>query len=177
MQVSRWGKRLRHYLGNYDPRRLLSPLTATNAGYLLWGRHTGLLLYMPFAAICTFLFLLQTELDGETVMMSVEQGSFLRFNTTGSRIWAWLAEPISISHLCDRLIEEFEVPKAQREPQVVAFLQNLLERGLIQVIDDESMSRPRHGSAAEWGAAVAPARGRYIARWGPAGGHLDAAEA
>ena len=31
---------------------------AANIGYFLWGRHTGLLLYMPFAALSVLLFLL-----------------------------------------------------------------------------------------------------------------------
>ncbi len=30
---------------------------AENAGYFLWGRHTGLLLYLPFAVVATLLFL------------------------------------------------------------------------------------------------------------------------
>jgi hypothetical protein len=35
-----------------EPRELLE-----NAGYFLWGRHTGLLLYFPFAVVCMVLFL------------------------------------------------------------------------------------------------------------------------
>ena len=57
-QVSRWGKKVAHYLRRYDPRRVNRPLLVANGGYFLWGRHVGLLLYMPFAALCILLFLL-----------------------------------------------------------------------------------------------------------------------
>ena len=81
---------------------------------------------------------LDTEIDDQTVMMDIEQGSYFGLNETGTRIWALLAEPILIGDLCERLAEEFEVPREQCEQQVVGFLGNLLERGLLQVVTDES---------------------------------------
>ena len=81
---------------------------------------------------------LVTEIDNETVMMDIEQGSYFGLNLVGSRIWALLGEPIAIGDLCDQLTEEFEVSREQCEQQVVAFLQNLLERDLLQVVADES---------------------------------------
>ena len=81
---------------------------------------------------------LDTEIDDQTVMMDIEQGSYFGLNETGTRIWGLLAEPILIGDLCDRLTEEFEVPREQCEQQVVGFLGHLLERGLLQVVTDES---------------------------------------
>ena len=37
---------------------------AENAGYFLWGRHTGLLLYLPFAPLAVLLFLLHGRRSG-----------------------------------------------------------------------------------------------------------------
>ena len=54
-RTSKW---VGHYLGKFDPRNVDLPLLADNVGYFLWGRHVGMLLYMPFAAICLLLFLL-----------------------------------------------------------------------------------------------------------------------
>ena len=79
---------------------------------------------------------LDTEIDDQTVMMDIEQGSYFGLNETGTRIWALLAEPILIGDLCDRLMEEFEVPREQCEQQVVGFLGHLMERGLLQVVTD-----------------------------------------
>lgn len=81
---------------------------------------------------------LETEIDEETVMMDIEKGSYFGLNPTGSKIWTLLAEPVVIGDLCDRLTEEFKVPQEQCEEQVVRFLENLLERGLLKVVTDES---------------------------------------
>ncbi len=81
---------------------------------------------------------LDTEIDDQTVMMDIEQGTYFGLSKTATRIWAILAEPMVISDLCDRLTDEFEVPREQCQQQVVAFLGNLLDRGLLQVVTDES---------------------------------------
>lgn len=81
---------------------------------------------------------LDTEIDDQTVMMDIDQGSYFGLNPTGTRIWALLAEPIAIGDLCDRLLEEFDVPLEQCERQVVDFLESLIDRGLVQVLNVES---------------------------------------
>jgi hypothetical protein len=81
---------------------------------------------------------LDTEIDEQTVMMDIEKGSYLGLNRTGSRIWSLLAEAIAISELCDRLTAEFDVSREQCEQQVMDFLGSLLDRGLLQVVTDET---------------------------------------
>jgi len=81
---------------------------------------------------------LDTEIDDQTVMMDIEKGSYLGLNRTGSRIWSLLAEAIAISELCDRLTAEFDVSREQCEQQVMDFLGSLLDRGLLQVVTDET---------------------------------------
>lgn len=81
---------------------------------------------------------LDAEIDDQSVMMDIERGSYFGLNKTGTRIWALLAEPMVIGELCDRLTEEFEVPREQCERQVFDFLGSLLDRGLLQVVTDES---------------------------------------
>ena len=80
---------------------------------------------------------LDTEIDDQTVMMDIEQGSYFGLNQTGTRIWALLAESTVIDDLCDQLTEEFEVPREQCEQKVADFLKGLLDRGLLQVVTDE----------------------------------------
>ena len=47
-----------HFLQRFDPRDVDLRSLADNAGYFLWGRHVGVLLYMPFTALCILFFLL-----------------------------------------------------------------------------------------------------------------------
>jgi len=81
---------------------------------------------------------LDADIDGELVMMNIEQGRYFGLNQTGTRIWALLAQPVVISDLCDKLTAEFSVPPKQCEHEVVAFLETLLIRGLLQVVTDGS---------------------------------------
>ena len=88
--------------------------------------------------VCRIQDVLDTEIDDQTVMMDIEQGSYFGLNETATQIWAMLAEPMVIGDLCNRLTEQFDVPREQCEQQVVAFLGSLLDRGLLQVVTDES---------------------------------------
>ena len=81
---------------------------------------------------------LDTEIDDQTVMMDIEQGSYFGLNKTATEIWAMLAKPMVVGELCDRLTEEFDVPREQCEQQVNDFLENLLDRGLLQIVTDEA---------------------------------------
>jgi len=80
---------------------------------------------------------LDSKIDDETVMMDIDQGSYFGLNETGTWIWALLKEPTVVADLCDRLMEDFDVPREQCEQQVVGFLEELLNRGLLQVMTDE----------------------------------------
>jgi hypothetical protein len=82
--------------------------------------------------------LLETEIEDEKVMMDIDQGRYYGLNGTGTRIWPLLAEPVLIRDLCDRLAAEFDVPAEQCERDVVGFLSDLLDRGLLQVVTDEA---------------------------------------
>jgi hypothetical protein len=79
---------------------------------------------------------LDVDMDGELVMMNIEQGRYFGLNQTGTRIWTLLAQPVVISDLCDKLMAEFNVPQKQCEQEVLVYLENLLTRGLLQVVTD-----------------------------------------
>jgi hypothetical protein len=81
---------------------------------------------------------LDTEIDEQTVMMDIDQGRYFGLNQTGTRIWTLLSQPIVIGDLCGRLTEEFDISREQCEQQLIDFLENLLDRGLLQVVTDET---------------------------------------
>ncbi|ADL54861.1 lasso peptide biosynthesis PqqD family chaperone [Gallionella capsiferriformans] len=74
-----------------------------------------------------------TEVDGETVMMSIEKGNYYGMNGVGSRIWQLIAEPMSVSVLCGILLDEFCIDKKTCEVDALIFLNKLEEQNLIQV--------------------------------------------
>lgn len=69
------------HLNNFDPRNVDFRLLVENMGYFLWGRHVGVLLYMPFAALCILLFLLHDRRSqtGWLILVSLATSSLAFF--------------------------------------------------------------------------------------------------
>ena len=76
------------------------------------------------------------RLDLETVMMDVEKDAYYGLNETGTWIWELLTEPMSVASVRDRLAAEFEVTPQKCERDVIAFVQSLVSRGLVEVRPD-----------------------------------------
>ena len=74
-----------------------------------------------------------SDLDGETVMMNIENGEYFKANEIGSRIWGLLEEQTTPRRICDQLLEEFDIESDTCEKQVFSFLETLLKDQLIQV--------------------------------------------
>jgi hypothetical protein len=79
--------------------------------------------------------LVVAELDGETVMMSVENGKYYGLDEIGSYIWPLIKEPRSVKDVCELLLEEFDVDRQQCERDVLAFFNHLAEEKVIRVVD------------------------------------------
>ena len=73
------------------------------------------------------------DIDGETVMMSVENGKYYGLDDIGSRIWELIKKPIKVSDLIDTLIERFDVDRKTCEKDVLKFLNELNEDKILVV--------------------------------------------
>ena len=78
--------------------------------------------------------LVSSDLDGETVMMSVKNGKYYGMDPIGSRIWALIKQPSTVSVLCDILLREFNVDRERCEKDVLIFLNKLAEDNLIRIV-------------------------------------------
>jgi hypothetical protein len=67
----------------------------------------------------------------EAVMMSIAKGQYYGLNAVASRIWELLDKPQSIAELCTQLSEEFEVDAQTCEAEVLKFVEDLIDNGLI----------------------------------------------
>jgi hypothetical protein len=77
--------------------------------------------------------LLATELDGELVLMSIDQGAYYGMEQTARRIWDLLEQPMQVDELCGRLSTDYQVDPEICQRDVLPFLEQLLEEGLIVV--------------------------------------------
>jgi hypothetical protein len=89
----------------------------------------------PNTVIAQIEELVSSDLDGETVMMSVKNGKYYGMDAIGSRIWALIKQPRSVADVCNILLEEFDVDREQCERDVLSFLNKLAEDNLVKVVD------------------------------------------
>ncbi|MBU0515535.1 MAG: lasso peptide biosynthesis PqqD family chaperone [Proteobacteria bacterium] len=80
--------------------------------------------------------LVSTEMDGETVLLSVESGHYYGMDPVGSRIWALIEEPRTVSNLCRALTEEYEVEGEQCQRDVIQYLVKLIRENLVKAVDE-----------------------------------------
>jgi len=76
--------------------------------------------------------LVAADVDGETVILSVDNGYFYQLNKTGSRIWDAIAEPVPLTELCVRLQERFAVDPELCRRDVVEFVEGMIDKGLLR---------------------------------------------
>ncbi|MBN1271428.1 MAG: lasso peptide biosynthesis PqqD family chaperone [Candidatus Aminicenantes bacterium] len=74
-----------------------------------------------------------SDIDKDTVMMSIKNGKYYGLNDIGSRIWELLENPISVLNLCRILTKEFEVKENQCHIDVIEFLNILRDEKLISL--------------------------------------------
>lgn len=79
---------------------------------------------------------MSADLGEETVMMDIEKGQYYGLDEVGSRIWALVERPMSIRHLCEQLVSEYEIPLDRCELEVVGFVGSLLEHDIVEIVDD-----------------------------------------
>jgi hypothetical protein len=76
--------------------------------------------------------LIASDMDGEKVVLSVSNGKYYNLEVIGGRIWDLLVEPQGVSDIVDALLEEYQIDCVACEEDVIAFLNQVYEEGLIQ---------------------------------------------
>jgi PqqD family protein of HPr-rel-A system len=72
-------------------------------------------------------------LGEETVVVNTRTREVHVLNGTGSRIWTLLAPPRSVADLVQALEGEFDLEAALAKDQVTAFVEELVDKGLVSV--------------------------------------------
>lgn len=73
------------------------------------------------------------DLDGNVVMMSVENGKYYGMDEIATAIWKNIEQPIRVEQLVHILMDEFDVSEEQCQKDVITFLTKLYNEILIKV--------------------------------------------
>ena len=76
---------------------------------------------------------LAAEVDGEVVMMSIEQGRYFGLDDIGSDIWKRLEPPCSFSALIDGLVADYAADRATIAADVRALLDRMMADDVVRL--------------------------------------------
>jgi Coenzyme PQQ synthesis protein D (PqqD) len=76
---------------------------------------------------------LTAEVDGEIVMMSIEQGRYFGLDDIGSDIWKRIEPPCSFAALVDGLAADYEADRATIAADVQSLLGRMAEQDVVRL--------------------------------------------
>lgn len=71
------------------------------------------------------------DLSDETIILGMREGAYFGVSAAGSRIWSLLQQPRRLGDVVAVLTSEYEVDAQQCATDVLAFVDDLLSRGLV----------------------------------------------
>ena len=88
----------------------------------------------PETTFTRTLDLIATDMDGDTLMMSIERGEYFGIGGVGSRVWELLAQPVSIAQLTEAICAKYDVDAATCQADMDKFAHELLQNGLVSLV-------------------------------------------
>ena len=73
------------------------------------------------------------DLSGEAAILNLKTSVYFGLNTVGASIWKLIQEPRKVSEIRDAILEEYDVEPDRCGTDLLALLQELLEKELIEV--------------------------------------------
>jgi hypothetical protein len=77
--------------------------------------------------------IVHSMMDGEVVMMSVDQGLFLGIDTIGTHIWNLLETPVKVEDLIEKLVASYDVERSVCENDTLLFLNDMFMKKVIHI--------------------------------------------
>jgi len=75
------------------------------------------------------------DMDGETVIMSIEKNVYFGLSGSGGRIWDMLEAPTRLSAIVETLSREYDVTPETCRADVLAVLDDMQANGLVVSVD------------------------------------------
>jgi hypothetical protein len=73
-------------------------------------------------------------LDGEVVILNIHNNTYYGIDGVGAFVWNSIEAPCRVDIIVDRMLESYDVSREACEADVVAFLSELSDAGLIRVV-------------------------------------------
>lgn len=78
--------------------------------------------------------ILTQRLDEDIVMANIDSGLYFGIDNSSKQIWELLESPLTVKEICSQLSKVYAVDAATCERDVLEFVNELVNEGLIQVV-------------------------------------------
>lgn len=75
------------------------------------------------------------QVDGETVVLHFDKGLYFGLNEVGTLVWNQVQQPRKVQEIRDAILHEYDVSNEQCERDLFILLEELSEKGLVEVRD------------------------------------------
>jgi hypothetical protein len=73
------------------------------------------------------------DLGAETAILDLETGTYFSVDKIGTHVWGLVQEPTTVARICENLLERYDVSPEVCERDVLAFVERLVEVGLVEI--------------------------------------------
>jgi len=71
--------------------------------------------------------------DGESVLLDLEEGIYYGLNHTGAQVWSEIQEPAEVQEITAAIADEYDVDSEACFEDVISLLRDLKENDLIKI--------------------------------------------
>lgn len=75
-----------------------------------------------------------SKMDGEVVMLSIQNSEYYGLNEIGSQIWEMIAQPVKVEKIIDGLMKDYEVNRQQAETDILPLLEELKRKKILHLV-------------------------------------------
>lgn len=79
-----------------------------------------------------------TDLNGEAVILSLQNGKYYGVNTVGAFIWGIIQNPASFEEIQASAMREYDVDEAICRQEIMTFLENMSKEGLVEILNGKN---------------------------------------
>jgi hypothetical protein len=73
------------------------------------------------------------DMGGETVILDLKSGTYYGLDVLGARVWSLIEQPASVVSIRDAIVADYDVDNATCERDILVFLQQMQEAGLVEI--------------------------------------------
>lgn len=78
---------------------------------------------------------LSTTIEGESVILHMDQGQYYGFNEVGTEIWELTREPTSVDEIVQSVTEAYEVTEERCVTDTKELLEELIQKDLVRILE------------------------------------------